>query len=201
MRRLPLLVLLTLLAACGNEPTQQPDHQAEWRDVLARKEAAMSPKAGRAQKQMYADALSTFVRKHPNHGRAREVYRSIQLEFADDLAAIGRHRQALRFYRSVLNHDPANERARTGLARTMSRLSITRDKLLELEKGMTKRQVAHILGKPVPGWTESVDRRPADIEAWYYRTTTGAVAAVYFRGGRVLAAEESSNSRLARLGS
>lgn len=201
MRRLPLLVLLTLLAACSNDGAQQPDHQAEWRAVLARKQAAMSPTATGAQKQLYADALSTFVRKHPNHGRAREVYRSIQLEFADDLAAIGRSRQALRFYRSVLAHDPTNERARAGMTLAMSRLSVTRDKLLELEKGMTKRQVAHILGKPVPGWTESVDRRSADIEAWYYRTTTGAVAAVYFRDGKVLAAEESSNAKMARLGS
>ena len=161
----------------------------------------MSPHATGAQKQMYADALSTFVRKHPNHSRARAVYRSIQLEFADDLAAIGRPRQALRFYRSVLANDPENARARAGLTLAMSRLSVTRDKLLELEKGMTQRQVAHILGKPLPGWTESVNRRPADIEAWYYRTTTGGVAAVYFRGGRVLAAEESSNAQLARLGS
>lgn len=201
MRRLPLFLLLSLLVACSNDGAQQPDHQAEWREVLAQKKAAMSPRATGAQKQMYADALSTFVRKHPNHGRAREVYRSIQLEFADDLAAIGRHRQALRFYRSVLANDPVNERARNGMTLAMSRLSVTRARLLELEKGMSKRDVAHILGKPVPGWTETVDRKPADIEAWYYRTTTGGVAAVYFRGGRVLAAEESSNAKMARLGS
>lgn len=201
MRRLPLLVLLFSLAACSNDGPQQPDHQAEWRAVLARKEAAMSPGATGAQKQMYADALSTFVKKHPNHGRAREVYRSIQLEFADDLAAIGRPRQALRFYRSVLAADPLNARARAGMTLAMSRLSVTRDKLLELEKGMTQRQVAQILGKPLPGWTERVDRRAADIDAWYYRTTSGGVAAVYFRAGRVLAAEESSNAKMARLGS
>jgi len=47
-----------------------------------------------------------------------------------------------------------------------------------------------------------VVRRPeATFDAWYYRTTSGGVAAVYFRDGIVFAAEESSHVRISRLGS
>ena len=50
------------------------------------------------------------------------------------------------------------------------------DKLLALEKGMTQREVASLLGKPMPGWTAKKPRAEATIEAWYYRTRGGGVA-------------------------
>jgi hypothetical protein len=127
------------------------------------------------------------------------VWQRIQLEFADDLAALGRYRDAIRFYRAILDHDPVNEPARRGLEAAADRLEITRAKLLTLEKGMSKREVASLLGKPIPGWTQRNARRESTIEAWYYRTREGAVAAVYFRDGRVFAAEENSSAQTARL--
>ena len=197
------LVLVPLLAVllAGCQAAEQPDHQAEWRAVLSQKKVAVAPHASPQQKQVYADSLAAFTRKHPNHGRASEVYRSIQLEFADDLASLGRYRQAVRFYRAVLQKDPANERAAKGLAEAVDRLAVTREKLLKLEKGMSPRQVASILGRPIPGWTAKTKRREATIEAWYYGTTDGGVAAVFFRDGRVFAAEDHSHAKLARLGS
>jgi len=42
------------------------------------------------------------------------------------------------------------------------------------------------------------NRDPA-IEAWYYRTTEGGVAGVYFRDGELFAAEENSHEKLAPL--
>ena len=188
-------VLIVLLAACS-ETSEQADHQAEWRDVLERKKAATAKNASAEQKQMYADSLAAFVQRHPGHGRGREVYQLVQVEFADELAAFGRYQDAIRFYRAVLARNPQHERARRGLVIALDRLAVTREKLLQLEKGMTRRQVAHVLGKPVPGWTRSADRRGADIEAWYYRTTTGSIAGVYFREGKVFAAEENSDAKL-----
>jgi hypothetical protein len=195
---------MLLAAACGQAPAQsgaQPDHQSEWRSVLRHKPAAVSADATPAQKQVYADSVRAFVQKHPNHGRAREVWVRMQLEFADDLAAMGRYQDAIRFYRAVLAHDDKNLDARRGLSEAADRLAVTRDKLLLLEKGMSKREVAGILGKPIPGWIEKHERSGATMEAWYYRTSSGAIAGVYFRDGRVFAAEESSNAQLGRLGS
>jgi hypothetical protein len=143
--------------------------------------------------------LRAFVQKHPNLGRARQVWQSVQLEFAEDLAAVGRNHDAIRFYRAVLTHDPSNEEARHGLAVAVDRLAVSRDKLQQLAKGMTQRQVASLLGKPMPGWSIRTDRSEAKFEAWYYRTRAGSVAAVYFREGKVLAAEEASNAQLASL--
>lgn len=191
---------LLLLMACGPRDVE-PDHQAEWRDVLRHKKAAVARGATPDDKQRYADSVRAFVQKHPNHTRAREVWLRIQLEFAHDLAALGRYQDAIRFYRAVLAHDPKNEDARRGLDVALGRLAVTREKLLELEKGMSHREVAAILGKPIPGWTAEKERPSATMEAWYYRMQGGGLAAVYFRNGKVLAAETTAHAPLGRLGS
>ena len=184
-------------AACGAGDAQ-PDHQSEWRNVLQHKKAAVAPNASLTHKQVYADSVRAFVVKHPEHGRAQQVWQSLQLEFADDLAAMGRYQDAIRFYRAVLTRHPESEHARRGLAIAADRLAVTREKLMTLEKGMSHREVANILGKPMPGWSVEQHRAGTTFEAWYYRTRTGEVAGVYFRDGKVIRAEESSNARLAR---
>jgi Flp pilus assembly protein TadD len=191
--------LVLLASGCGGEA--QPDHQSEWRDVLRHKKKAMAADATPDHKQVYADSVQAFVRKHPKHGRAREVWARLQLEFADDLAAAGRYQDAIRFYRSVLTEHPENEHARRGLAIAADRLAVGREKLARLTKGMSKREVLAILGEPLPGWTAETRRADAEFEAWYYRTSSGGVAGVYFREGKVIAAEENSESQLGRLGS
>lgn len=195
---LPLLGVL-LLAGCAAEP--DVDHQAAWRETLRHKKAALAPEATAEHKQLYADAVRSFVEKHPEHGRAQEVWARLQLGFADDLAEAGRYQDAIRFYRAVLIHHPENEDARRGLAIAADRLAVSRDRLVTLSKGMSGRQVVQILGKPLPGWKKETRRGDARFEAWYYRTRAGAVAAVYFRNGKVIGAEESSDARLGRLGS
>jgi hypothetical protein len=196
-----LATLLLLIAAACADRTAQPDHQTEWRDVLRHKKAAVAPDARPEQKQAYADSVRAFVEKHPDHSRGREVWQRLQLEFADELAALGRHQDSIRFYRAVLAHDPSNAEASRGLATAVERLAVSRDKLLALQKGMSHRQVASILGKPMPGWSTRNKRPEATFEAWYYRTRGGGVAGVYFREGKVFAAEETSHAKLGRLGS
>lgn len=195
---LPLLAAL-LLAGCAADP--EPDHQAAWRETLLHKKAALASDARPEHKQAYADSVRAFVEKHPEHGRAREVWTRLQLGFADDLAEAGKYQEAIRFYRAVLVHHPENDHARRGMALAAERLAISHEKLLALAKGMSTREVAHLLGKPLPGWKKETRREGAKFEAWYYRTRRGAIAAVYFRNGKVLGAEESSDAQLGRLGS
>ncbi|HEX8408392.1 MAG TPA: hypothetical protein VF883_05980 [Thermoanaerobaculia bacterium] len=196
----PATLLLLFVTACA-ERGVQADHQSEWRDVLRHKSAAVAADAKPEHKQLYADSVRTFVQKHPEHKRAREVWHHLQLEFADDLVEMGRHQDAIRIYRAVLAHDNENEHASRALAVAAGRLAVSRDKLLELRKGMSARNVATLLGKPMPGWSVKNERPEATIEAWYYRTRGGGVAAVYFREGKVFAAEETSHAKLGRLGS
>jgi hypothetical protein len=197
MRRL-LFPLAFAAAACGAGGDSN-DQSREWLHVLRHKKAAVAPDATPQQKQVYADSVGAFVKKHPTHGRAREVYLRIQLDFAQELAALGRYQDSVRFFRAVLAHDPANAAAQRGLADAVARLAIAREKLLALQKGMSQRQVAHILGKPIPGWTQRAERRGSVVDAWYYRKTDGGIAGVYFRDGELFAAEENSHAKLAAM--
>ena len=197
MRRFLLPALVLFAVACGNDGAS-PD-QSEWLTVLGRKKAATSPQATPADRQAYADSLAAFVRKNPQHSRGREVYQHIQIDFAHELASLGRYQDAIRFYRAVLSHDPTNQQALDGLTSAADHLAVSRAKLLSLEKGMSQREVAHLLGKPIPGWTVTNDRRDATIESWYYRRTGGGIAGVYFRDGKLFAAEENSQARLTPL--
>lgn len=196
MRRV-LTVFVLITAACGGSTTI--DNSAEWVHVLSRKKAAVAPDASKGQKQLYADSLAAFLTRYPTHPRAREVYRRVQLDFARELSVLGRYQDAIRFYRAVLTDDPRNHEALLGLAAAVDRLTVSRPKLLALEKGMSKHDVAEILGKPIPGWTARTDRPDCTIEAWYYRTTDHGVAGVYFRDGTLFAAEENSHAKLVPL--
>jgi len=186
-----------LIVSCGG--TKTIDTSSEWVHVLSRKKGAVSPNATPRQKQLYADSLAAFVTRYPAHARAREVYRRIELDFASELSALGRYQDAIRFYRAVLKDDAQNREALDGLAAALDRLTVSRQKLLALEKGMSQREVARLLGKPIPGWTAKTDRPDCTIEAWYYRTTDRGVAGVYFRDGTLFAAEANSHEKLVPL--
>lgn len=194
MRRTAVLLVI-LAVSCGSDDA--PDHSTEWRDVLARKKAAVAAGASPQHKQAYADSIAAFIDRHPTHSRAREVYRRIQLDFANELSSLGRYHDAIGFYRAVLAHHPRNPEAERGIALAVDRLSVSRAKLLALQKGMSQREVAHLLGKPIPGWTVRKRRRDTVIDSWYYRKNDGTVAGVYFRDGELFAAEENSQSKFA----
>ncbi|MEA2337673.1 MAG: hypothetical protein QOE82_1680 [Thermoanaerobaculia bacterium] len=198
MRR--FLILFSLAAvSCGGGSHDASDNSTEWLHVLRHKQAASAPNAPVHAKQAYADTLGAFVAKHPTHSRAREVYQHIQIDFARELATLGRHQDAIRIYRAVLTHDPKNDAALKGMADSVDHLAVSREKLLALEKGMTQRDVARLLGKPIPGWTVTNDRPDSTIDAWYYRRTGGGIAGVYFRDGVLFAAEENSQAKIAPL--
>lgn len=195
MRRYLVLIALAAMSCGGNAN----DSSTEWLHVLRHKQAASAPNAPVQAKQVYADTLGAFVQTHPTHGRAREVYQHIQLDFANELAALGRYQDAIRIYRAVLVHDPKNAAALRGLNAAADHLAVTHEKLLALEKGMSQGDVARLLGKPIPGWQIRNERPDSTVESWYYRRTGGGVAGVYFRDGVLFAAEENSQSKLAPL--
>ncbi len=198
MRIWPVVFSGLLVLTVGCRASDEVQHQTEWRDVMSRKQIASVPNAPLEARQAYADALSSFVTRHPDHGRAREVYRRIQVEFADELSAMGRYQEAIRVYHAVLAHDPANALAARGLSQAVANLTVTPAKLAQLERGMSRREVSQVLGKPLPGWNAARDRGETEMEAWYYRTAVGGVAGIYFRDGKLFAAEENSQERLGR---
>ena len=198
MRNLSLfLFFLIATAACTDN--QSGDPQGDWLHVLSHKKAAVATDATTQSRQVYADALRAFVTKYPGHTRAHEVYERVQLEFARELAIHGRYSDAIVFYRAVLRENPDNRAAIAGLNEAAGRMALSRQRLLALEKGMSQSAVARLLGKPMPGWKVRTRHHDTDLESWYYRTTDGGIAGVYFRDGELLAAEEKSEAKLAPL--
>jgi hypothetical protein len=198
MRRLLTLIALAAVSCSGGNH-DVADNSSEWLHVLRHKQAASAPNAPVQARQVYADTLGAFVQKHPTHGRAREVYQHIQIDFARELASLGRYQDAIHLYQAVLAHDPKNIAAQQGLGDAVEHLAVTHEKLLALQKGMSEREVAHLLGKPIPGWQVRSDRPDSRIDSWYYRRTGGGVAGVYFRDGILFAAEENSQAKVAPL--
>jgi hypothetical protein len=198
MRRfVPAAAVLLFLAACSGDANSALDR--DWLQVLHHKKAAAASTASTQQKQIYADTLGAFVQQHPQHSRARAVYERIQLDFARELASLGRYQDSIRFYRAVLTHDPDNAEASKGVADAVERLAVPHSKLLALEKGMSEHQVSQLLGKPIPGWTSKHERSEVVNESWYYRTSEGGIAGIYFRDGLLVAAEATAQEKFAPL--
>ena len=196
---MPVALVIAAVLVAGCAAKDAPDHSAEWVRVLTQKKAALSANATTRDKQVYADSVAAFIDTHPTHSRAREVYEHIQLDFARELSSLGRYRDAIRFYRAVLAHDPRNADALRGINAAVDHLSVSREKLLALEKGMSQHEVVQLVGKPIPGWTVRTERRDSVVESWYYRKNDGTIAGVYFRDGELFAAEENSGAKVVSL--
>ena len=168
--------------------------------MLRHKKAAVAPNATPQQKQVYADSLAR-VRAEASHAqpRARGLQR-IQLEFADELAALGRYQDC-----DALLSRGAAARSRATPTRSAdwptrsTHLAVSRDKLLRAGEGDVAAP-----GGAHPRQADSrldgaQERRDSTVEAWYYRKIDGGVAGVYFRDGELFAAEENSSAKIAAL--
>ncbi len=186
-----LLVLAGLLAIAGCADGAGDPVATEWREVLAAKrEWQQAGGAGRLRAhQAYVEGLTAFVRRHPEHPRARAVYEATELEFARELARRGMYDRAAVYYRSVLGTHPDHAEARAELLAAERKRFVTPDTLAALEVGMSVDEVRESLGQPLPGWSRSLSRGESVIDSWYYRRPDGGVAGVYFRNGRLFAAE------------
>lgn len=182
--------MLLLLASCS-PPVENTVEQQHWLDVLAAKKRylkAEGPEAGRLR-QEYVDELTRFVRGYPSHGRAREVYEQVALDFADQLMSQGRYDEAARFYRGILSRSPTRIEAREKLARATDQISVNDADLARLRRGMGRPGVMAILGSPAPGWTRTLRKGTTLFESWYYRRDDGRIVGVHFSNGKVFAAE------------
>lgn len=201
MRKITFLLLLSaFLAGAGCSPGALDDPVAsEWRGVLtAKKEWREAPREERVRAhQAYIDQLTTFVRRHPDHARARQVYEEVELEFARQLAQRGEYDRATEYYRSALRTNPRLAEARSELALAEQRRFVTPEALATLRAGMSPEEVRERLGHPLPGWSRSMRRGDSVIDSWYYRRRDGGVAAVFFQNRRLFAAEFDGPIRLA----
>ena len=187
--------LIVSFAGCPQQPDEELDG---WHQVLARKKAVSRASATDLieAKQNYVDALRDFCRNFPNHARARVAYREAELQFARELYSDGRYADAARFFESVLRDDPRDASVKRELVATIEKKFVSREGLAELRKGMRPQEVAERIGRPLPGWEQSVQKGPATILGWYYPRGDGGIGGVYFLDGHLFAAEYDRAVRL-----
>lgn len=178
------------MTACGPAGFEDQIHR-EWRAVLElKKKAESAPEAERAiARQAWAAALFEFANRYPEHARAHDAYKELELDFARLMASRGRYEEAIRYYQAVLQEDAGHEQARAELALAERRRFVTADAVAALRRGMSKDDVSERIGVPAPGWSRRLERDGTTIDSWYYPRSDGGVAGVFFRNGALFAAE------------
>ena len=187
-----ILIASVFLATACLQAAEDPS--IEWNAVLAQKRHMKRASEDRAlaARQRYVDALRRFVARHPDHARAREVYRSEQIDYATALMKEGRYDEAMVIAENVIDRDGADSRATRIRADAISRRSVPQEKLATLKAGMSGPEVERILGTPRPGWKKQLRRHGASLEAWYYPREDGGTVGVFFRNGRLLTADKGN---------
>lgn len=197
LRNLFLILMLVALTSCADGRAKSaPAASDEWRSVLATKKAAIVSD-DLALRQRYADQLLGFIRRHPDHARAREVYDDLELSFARELAARGEYAASLRYYDDILERRPDAADIAAERAEVKSRTSVDTAELARLERGMTTREVEQLLGRPPRGWQRTAQKERTRYESWFYRTGSGEVIAIHFDSGRVFAVDPPKSGAVA----
>lgn len=190
IRSICLTLIVLGAASCSDRSAATaPSVADEWRGVLATKKAAMTGDDLQAR-QRYADRLLSFINRHPDHARAREVYDDLQLSFARELAARGEYALAIEYYDDLLERRPAAADIAAERAEVKSRTSVDPGELAKLERGMTTQQVEALLGRPPRGWRRAAQKERTRYESWFYRDSKGDVIAIHFDSGRLFTVDQ-----------
>lgn len=177
---------LTLTLSCSSEP-QPVDPAAEWRAVLESRQAITEdPRTV----QRWSDELHAFIRRHPDHARAREVWEALEIEHALRLGDHGRAAEGAERLRKLLANTPRDRhRLREALSVLENRADISADELSQVTRGSSSAEVESLLGAPPPGWRRSTG---SQSETWYYRGEAGSTSAIHFHRGKVIAIDSAA---------
>lgn len=188
-----LLAIVLTAAACGG---RSPAQAVLWRDVTELRQKAEADPSSLEAKQRYVDALAQFVRAYPDDREATELYGVEELAYARELVRRGRHAAAIPYYENLLEREPGNADAAEELRQARAQAVVPRERFDALRKGMTRDEVAELLGQPRPGWTHTLQKGKSTYETWYYRKADGGNASVGFVDGEAWVAEYDGVIRL-----
>jgi tetratricopeptide (TPR) repeat protein len=180
------LVLLLLAAGCVK---RSPAQLVLWRDLRELQRKAEAEPASLEARQRYVDALSNFVRAYPKDEEASALYGREELAYARELVRRGRQGAAIPYYEDFLSRDPENAAVHEELNQARAQATVPRERFDDLRKGMSREEVAELLGKPRPGWTHTLTKGTSTYETWYYRKVDGGTASVGFVDGKAWVAE------------
>lgn len=179
------LTLLFLVSCSAGGDRERLDRWSNVQKLEAAYREA-GPETRTEAKQRWADAVRAFLDHWPDDPDAVRTWDQLQLDYAEQLEANGRFREARAHYRSLAERLPDDDRVSEGLARVERRLSLNRGDFEAIRKGMSREEVSRWLGVPRPGWDRRGTRDGnAPVESWYYKGADGVIRGVHFREGLV----------------
>jgi tetratricopeptide (TPR) repeat protein len=164
-------------------------------DQIAEMEAKVSQLQGEVigMSDEFSEAVVTFINEDPpteGEPLTESQLVGIRMKSAEDLIVAQEHidkggdyRRALDIYNQALIVDPGNPDIEAAIARAEELRFMTQERLSQVKKGMSEREVRDLLGQPLlRNVREYPDRK---VVAWFYPTTEeGDAAAVWFRANK-----------------
>lgn len=148
---------------------------------------------GRAEVARLASQLDQHLvdylnlhRPTPGQARSGDDRRVLDVKIAEDLAAAeefiregGDYGHAIQIYRDLAALDPGNAHVAAALAAAEAGRTLSPERLASLKKGMNRDQVRATLGMPHLKNIQTFEEQ--GVVAWFYPTTAGGTAGVYFQ--------------------
>lgn len=165
-------------AQAARRPTTEIERQlAERRSEAARQAAQLD------------QHLVDFLNRHrplPGQDVSQDVRSVLEVKIREDLAVAGEYiteggdyPHALQIYRDLLLLVPDDARVLAAQAAAEAQRTLSPERFATLRKGMTRAQVRAALGQPHLKNIQTFEEQ--GIVAWFYPTSEGGTAGVYFQ--------------------
>lgn len=175
--------LAALVLQLGSARTARRDTS-----LLERQVATQRSELGRLAGQLDQHLVDYLNTHRPVAGRplGADQRRVLDVKITEDLAVAaefiaegGDYSHAIQIYQELLTLDPANAAVRSALASSEAHRTMSPEHFATLRKGMSRDQVRAALGMPHLKNIQVFEEQ--GVLAWFYPTTTGGIAGVYFQ--------------------
>lgn len=211
MRKLTLLVLPFLLAACVSAPSgpsTQPNERewnlltADYQWLQTLRDAQPKPPATASRREQIELLLANHKKLEPSYvafidkvreyfdrtadPRAGALLSREKLLLGDEyLNVLSRYDRAIELYNEAGQFDPSNADVPKRIAEAQRRRFVPMTSFAGVKSGMKEEEVRRLVGLPREDWIKQVVQNNRVYAVWIYPKADGGASAIYFDNGVV----------------